>query len=223
MSRGGRTLGYYKLKKDANGEEIMEWHERILEGKWAIIAKTIMSYAGVRLKVENETNSFHKWVNKNFSNLENYRWNQLTSEDKAVFIDGLLTLAMWFSMYLGYLWLFADADDDDQYRKYTERIMTDFSQQYNMLEIGRLLADVRPPSVKVAQRFAESVGTMGFAGMSYVFGDEEGAFTQRGRLRGWTEFQNTVPFLSSYRDIARIVNNTEDPDDAITGLYRTLK
>lgn len=221
MSKGARTLGYYKsIGKDASGQEIMEWHERVMEGRWAVITKMLMAYIGIRTKVDNPTTTFQKWTQKNFSNLENYKWSELSSEDKLGVIDAIVTLSMWIGMYLGYLALFADADDDDQYKKYTERIMNDFTQQYNVMEIGRLLADARPPSVKVAQRFGGSVVDMFIAGMHYSYGNTDEALTQTGRLRGWTEFQNTVPFLSAYRDLVRIVRNERDPDDVITTLYR---
>ena len=231
MSRSGRTLGYYKPKtgpdgkplEDQDGNQIMQWHERVIEGRWLLFSKMLLAGLGAKFKYENPQTTFQIWADKNFGNLDNYRWSQLTEEDKLAFHDFIITMSTLFAMYLGYLFLFADADDDDQYRKYVERIMTDFSQQYNVVEVGRLLADVRPPSFKVATRFADAVSTMAVAGMYYSFGDEEGALTQRGRLRGWTEFQNTVPFFSAYRDVVRIIENNEDPDDIITTLYRYNK
>ncbi len=92
----------------------------------------------IKNKYDNPSNSYQRMLNLlHMTNRENYKWKNLSPQQKADVMDAVTTLGMWASMYAGYLALFADADEDDSWAKIYSRIMNDFSQQYNGWELGK--------------------------------------------------------------------------------------
>ena len=88
QSRGlDSSLGKYELAKDADGNEILEWKERMITGKYRLFVELIFK------------NLIHKIpLLKNSKVLaagEEMNWNDLSLDEQATLLDGLITLSLW--------------------------------------------------------------------------------------------------------------------------------
>jgi hypothetical protein len=214
MSSGKRTgTGFYKPTGELkDGKPVLEWQSNVMEGRWLVFGKVLSNYMGLKLKIENPGNELTKfWNTMLIGKNENYKWSDLSDNQKIEFLDAIYTMAMLSAMYVGYLAMFKDADDEDEsLARFTRRILNDFSQQYNPLELTRNIANAEPAAAKAAFKFFESFGDVMFAKVADLAGDEESAFTQNGDLRGLKTFQRSIPILSQYRKTIHFFDNLDD-------------
>lgn len=202
QSSGKRSaLGYYKVKDTTEtGQNVVEWHSRVMEGRWLVLGKTLLNFLAIKGKFANPKNNFQEfWNNFMPTPNESYDWNKLGAGHKEALTDAMLTLTFLFSMIGGYILIFgANFDDKDSIAKMYRRIMGDFSHQYNLLEMSKNLANTSPIVLKKNYDLLSSVSTVMFSSMMYVGGDED-QLTQDGVLRGWNSLQRDLPFLSAIR------------------------
>lgn len=241
MSKGARALGnlekvdtdkyYYALKDgeiipvlkeewdaklpelgpNATPLELMEWRSRVSEGRFMLLFNVLLSkFVGLKA-VQNPKNALTQFLHDHISNLDDYKWSELSEQQRAIMLDWAITWGTWVGMYLGYLQIFEDADEDDEYRMYMQRILKDYRQQYNIREAIRI--GTQPPvAVKMTVNHFDSLADMAVAGMQYAAGNEEEALTKSGRLKGWTQFQNNTVLLKGARQTVRAYYNERDPD-----------
>lgn len=213
QSSGKRSaLGYFKIiDKDATGQEVMEWHSRVMEGRWLVLGKSLQTMLGLRFKFQNPTNQFQEFWNNFVPDAnENYTWDKLDVGQKEGIVDAMLTLTFMFAMIGGYVLLFGgNFDDDDSVAKLYRRIIGDFSQQYNLIEISKNLANTSPIVLKKNYDILKSISTVMMSSFMLAAGDED-AFTNEGNLRGWTQLQRDLPFLSAYRKTAYFWENLDE-------------
>ncbi|NJL44544.1 MAG: hypothetical protein HC945_04520, partial [Nitrosarchaeum sp.] len=142
-------LGYYRklaeTRKDPNtGEQlpVYEWVRRLNEGRWRTLANFVlqsMKLAGPE-----------------------YKWSNMSSEQKQNIIDAQLTLGMWALMTGVYLGLFYDEDDDDTFKKWWRNyLVLNLSQQYNPLDLLHTLESAsRPVALARMYKLTESFTMM---------------------------------------------------------------
>jgi hypothetical protein len=188
-------LGY--LKKTAerkDGEDVYVWMQRINEGRFRVLGKMFLSLVMMG------------------SGDPGYKWSNMEPLMKQHMIDAALTVGMWTTMYIGYLKMFGDDKDDDTLKMWYKMYLLDnFIQQYSpqeMLKIG--VQSMQPVAMTRALQTTTSLGTMMIAGFDYSFGDKEDAFTNKGDFKGWNQFKKSIPFVASYADMIRRLENSED-------------
>lgn len=68
------SLGYYKELDQKDGAPILQWQREIVEGRWRVLAKTMMSYLNVVASFDQPSNAFQRAINTIVpSKNENYR------------------------------------------------------------------------------------------------------------------------------------------------------
>jgi hypothetical protein len=191
-------LGAYRALMDEKGNPILkdgmtiyEWQARITEGRWITVANHIANIASIGRSATD------------------YKWSNLSGEQKQNIIDAYLTLIMLTGSYAAYLALFQDIDDDDTSKKMWKMYLVDnLSQQYNPIDLLRTGKTAFTP-VALAKSYdtAESIVTMLVAGSNYAVGNEDEAFTQKGDFRGFNNFQKAIPYVAAYKDFQTKVEN----------------
>lgn len=213
MSKGARSLGYYKTidENTPDGKPIMEWNARIIEGRFPLLAKSLMAWIGVSNMMGLRNTGFGQWVNTKFNNMEEYRWDSLSAGQKDIIADFYITFGTFALMFLGYLHLFKDSDDDDFSKKMAERIGKDYIQQYNVFDMIRM---VNQPSVaaKNTAKFATNLSKFLVYGAAYGVTGDQDILTNRGRIPGATGVATSTPVLSGIRNITQMINNNMNPD-----------
>jgi len=94
-------------------------------------------------------------------------------------------------------------------------LVDNMTQQYNPLDLLHTLESAsRPVSLARGYKAVTSFTKLTIALTDLALGDKEGAFTQKGDLRGWSEFRKSIPGLASYYDFHKKVTNAKsvDPD-----------
>jgi hypothetical protein len=196
-------LGYYKKMEETRidsktGEkmDVYEWLRRTNEGRWRTLTNFFLSYMNLAGK--------------------EYRWSNLTTEQKQNLIDAMITINTFALMYGSYLALFADDDDDDTFKKWwMNYLVMNVSQQYNPLDMLQIMQTVSQP-VAIARMYKT---TQGFANMLVATGnlllgsDPSSSFTEEGQLKGWNEMMRSIPYLASFHDFASKMKNGSITED----------
>jgi len=198
-------LGYYKqmfdkegkpVYKDENGKDIpvYEWIQKLTEGR-AITLVNVM-FRLLSLGTANK----------------DYKWSELSDEQKQNVIEAMLTMAILLGTYGAYLQMFDDDDENDPRKKWFKMYLVDnLSQQYNVVDLVRTAKTVsNPVAIAKLSDFTVNGALMIASAANYAVGNEDAAFTKRGDLRGWNNFVKTIPLLSSYKDVMRKFENTKD-------------
>jgi hypothetical protein len=184
-------LGYYKKlaetridPKTGKKMDVYEWTHRMNEGRWRTLANHLLSYIGL-------TNG-------------DYKWDQLSTEQKQNIIDAMITLNMFALSLAMYTVMFGDEPDDDTAKKWWNNyLVMNMSQQYNPLDmLNSLEAASRPVALARMYKMTQASWIMTVALANLAVGDNEDAFTQKGDLKGWNEFMKGIPGLASYSDLA---------------------
>ena len=211
MSKGTRALGKFVLTEEEakDGKKVMEWRARVSEGRFMLLTNLMLSYLGANKLVQNPTNGFTKYLNEKFTNLDDYKWSKLSEEQRAIMLDVAITWGTWAAMYLGYLKLFKDADDSDEWKRYASRILKDYHQQYNIGDVLRM-AKEPPVSAKMTVNFFTSLAGVMFNGMLYLSGDEENSMTKTGKLKYITQLENNTVLLRGVRQTVRAISRERD-------------
>jgi len=188
-------MGYLKKTNERKeGEDIYVWMQRMNEGRFRIMGKMFISLL------------------RGSAGNSQYKWENMDPLMKQHMVDAALTIGIWFVGYIGYMKMFGDDKDDDSlkmwYRMYA---MDNFIQQYSPKELLKIgVQGMSPVPFTRALQTVTSLGTMMGAGWDYSFGDQEEAFTNAGDFRGWNQFKKSVPFVASYADFIRRIENSED-------------
>lgn len=67
---------------------------------------------------------------------------------------------------------------------------------------------IQPIAAKKSYKLLESATELFYSGLTYELGFED-AVTKQGNLRGWSEFQRNIHFLSSYHDFIKGVKESD--------------
>lgn len=189
------------IYKDENGVDIpvYEWQARLTEGRIITLVNHI-----IMLSTAGRLN-------------RDYRWNELSDEQKQNLIEAALTLSIYLAAYGAYITWFDELDDDDTTKKWFKMYMVDnLSQQYNMVDLSKTMATAfSPVAFAKVGNFAVHGSKMVVAAAEYSVGNEDAALTKKGDLKGWNSFVKTVPLLSSYYDAKNRFRNVKDPDSFI--------
>ena len=195
-SRGKETyLGALELKKDAakiikDGQEldVYEWVARVSEGR----AKVFMNFVLATLRIKNSGQS------------KEYLWENLSETDKEGLVDLMFTMSTYLAMVAVAGALFGWDEDEDPVKKTTARILDNYSQQYNFLD---MLRTFKNPVAFISKTYllstslAQVLASFGFD----LIGNEKGSHTIKGDRRGWNNLQKQIPFFSSFYDIRKFM------------------
>ncbi len=185
------SLGHYKFTGDKhNGEEVMEWVSAVSEGRWRVMGKTLANYMNLR-------------------NDPAYSFEQMPQESKKQLVDGVMTILTSLMLMAAYFAIFGDADDDDPFKRLSYVIISNFSQQYNIYDIGKNFTTM-PATFTKSFSSMEALASVSFYGSLYLAGFEDFSTTGKGEIKGWTEVKRSIPYLSAKYDIDRFMDGTED-------------
>lgn len=56
-----QSYGYYKATKNAEGVDIVEWHARVMEGRWRVFAGLILNTVGLKMRFQNPDSKFKQF------------------------------------------------------------------------------------------------------------------------------------------------------------------
>lgn len=209
-SRGVRdTQGRFEEITDENGNKVLKWNASIIEGRWRLILGLLFNKLAI-----DQSKTVGKKGNKVLETLgfqfdESYKWDNLSETQKEDVKDFILTSSMWMVMLLGYFNLW-DMDDEDTFKKLYGRIMNDFSGAVNPWEIMKNVVNMtQPVAARKGYKLMESSAELFWSTTLYAAGFDDEALTKAGNLRGWSEFQRNIHFLSSYHDLNKGVNESE--------------
>ena len=105
---------------------------------------------------------FNEAMGIGFGKNEAYRMDRLTPVQKDNLIDAVLTLFLLGASWAGYIAMFgADSGaDEDPLAKQYWRVMMNFTQQYNPIEVFRDVQNANAPSLKVMYRQMAAIAYM---------------------------------------------------------------
>jgi hypothetical protein len=191
-----RAIGEYKQAFDDNGkpmvkdgQNVMEWQEGIMEGRWRVMGKALGNWAGTKLKIDRLKN-------------ENYKWDNLSKRDKMNLIEGYTTIFWMLATTFGMAGAAAALgwDDDDKRLQFMKIAFTQMNQQYHPYDLAKTSLDTKGyfASFNATWKMIDAVSTLGFTALVTVpiKGLEEG-FTREGEFRGWRQTLKTIPGVSS--------------------------
>jgi len=188
------SLGRYKQIGKKDGEDVYQWVGRVTEGKW----RTFTGH------LANMIPFMHK---------PDYRWDNLSSDQKMAIIDGYTTLVSFLLLISLYGLTFADVDDDDPLKKNANLIIQTYAQQWNPLD---LWSSIKNPPASIHKGYKMATGTFRFLILSnlYRVTSNKDATIQTGPNKGmpigYAEFMKSwFPFSAIY-DIQRAIENKDE-------------
>lgn len=209
-SRGVRnTQGYFEEVVDEQGNKVLKWKPQVIEGRYRMILGMLFNTLAIKQSKTNgeKGNKVLEFLGLQFD--ESYKWSELSEVQKEDLRDFALTTLMWMAMLFGYFNLW-DRDDEDTFKKIYGRVMNDFAGNVNPLELGKNITNmIQPIAVRKGYKLVESSTELFWSTMLYGAGFDDEALTKQGNLRGWSEFQRNVHFLSAYHDIVKGINESE--------------
>lgn len=165
------------------------------------------------------TNSLQRAINTVVPNKnDDYRWKNLSAQQKAALVDGIVSFTTMGMLSGGYHFIFGAAagDSDDSWAKIIGRILNDYSQQYNPLELMKnILSNIGPVSGRKIYKTANALSQF----IASVISQD---LTQEGNYRGLAELKRSVPFISSYRDIIYFLENRQQENLTDYIFYRGI-
>ena len=211
---------YYEIGKDKDGTPIYRWKANIMEGRWRTLLGLFARYTfGVKPSKYN-SNTIGTKIKRltNVEANEEYDWSNLSDYQKQVFIEMIATATYVGAMLAGFNFLFGDGGaDDDKDRiiaKYYNRIMMNFSQEWNLYEpVKDVLVNGLPVSFRVWGSRLQAMTEMTWSLFMWGIEGEDAAFTRQGYLRGYKKFESTVPIIRSWVEVANLIAN--DNADAL--------
>lgn len=183
------SLGYYKKIGEENGKDILEWEARVVEGKWLTLGHSILTILRV-------------------SNNENYKWDNLSDEQKQSVIEASVKLLFLVGMYAAYVKMFGDDDEDDTYKKFWKRYLVDnLSEQYNLIDLMKSTSTAANPVIAAKiYKLAKDISTFMVAGAQYTVGDEEDALNREGDIKGWNNIVKGTPGIGWAKTLMNQLN-----------------
>jgi len=210
-----QNLGRFEFlppEKQGDKKEVMRWQGRIIQGRWTLLSKVFANYFSIRAEYDNPTNFSQRMANRFLpTKHEDYAFDKLSEGQRMELLDFYVTGGMMLLFSGANLFMFSGTGDDDSWKKILARIINDFSQQYNPVELSKNLTNLTPASLRKLHKVIGSTWDMVVAAGEYgVTGDDSRLFTNEGRLRGSYELKRAIPFLSSYHDIVRFLENQDN-------------
>ena len=132
-----QSYGYYKPKMENgqvvmhDGKEVVEWHSRIVEGRFKTMLGLFLNAVSVRNTAGDNLSLKNKFLTMlGIQELESYTWDRIDEAQRELVVDALVTFAMYFSILGVYLAAGggSGADDKDPFLKFTYRIQNNLIQ-----------------------------------------------------------------------------------------------
>jgi hypothetical protein len=191
-------LGRYTEEYDeTTGESYFEWQNRMVEGRWRTLARLFFKeLPNIRQNVD-KAGGFIKY------------YNSLEPHEKNNLIDALTTLGIFLTTYgIGALMFAGDDDDDTLKMLYTRYVIDNGTQQYNIKDLAMSAKELGVPILaKKLYDVVDSGFTVFSSGILWGMGDEQGAFTQKGDLRGLNTLIRSLPYVNIPSDFYRKFSN----------------
>ena len=119
--RNDQTLGYYKFTGDkSNGKDVMDWNARLIEGRWKVLAYTLMNVVGLR-----------------GHNQGTYSWDKLSTDQKGSVMTIVTSAAYMLAIYGAIAMMFDDDEEKDSFKLWMTHIAQNTGQQWDFF-INRL-------------------------------------------------------------------------------------
>jgi hypothetical protein len=194
--RYDKTLGYYKQVDTKDKKSVMEWHSRLIEGRWITMAQFLMNTLGLSKSLKGK-----------------YNWAELSTDQKAQVIDSVATLMLWSIVMAASYAVFGGDDDKDSVKMFMTVVAQNSTQHWNMLDVVR---SVRQPPATLEKPFQTGLGlTEMMASLFFIsIGDDDSAYTRDGRFKGWARTQKGIPLSNSFYNTRRFFERTDIFGDA---------
>jgi hypothetical protein len=218
-----KPYGYYKPSLDANGKPIfkdekavMEWHSRIVEGRFKVLTGMFLNFISIRYKEGDNSNLFYKLLTAvGLQSMEAYKLENLPEHTREQLVDGMVTSLMYIGLLMLYLSGGGGEGEDDPYLKFVDRVKENFLQSWNPVELAREVIDgTKPASAKVVLGRIQAISDLNWALIYLSLGDEDKALTKQGTLKGTNKFiKYWVPYGGSYYDFVQLILGEQYVDD----------
>lgn len=197
---------YVSTEQVIDGKPEVKWEIPIVEGRWKLLTKWLLSYIAIRDKYDKPTNAYQKVANIFLpTNSQIYKWENLTDNDRIELMDAMTGLSMMFYGFLAKILIFGSGNTDDSWYKFADRILNDFSQQYNPWEISKnTLYNLTPVTFRKFHKIFMATTDMFISALMYTMEGDE-ALTSTGQLRGTSEMLRSIPFISAYNDFVQFL------------------
>lgn len=183
------TLGSFELKQK-DGEDVYEWRSRVVEGRMRVMGNVLMSLTGL-------------------SKFDGYAWSDLSVEQKKGLIDTSIALGTWTSMLMFGGYAFNGMKQDDTRKKLYDSMKDRVAEQVWLPAM--LNAAIAPPAVikKTTDTGTAIWQVLTAEGNLALGGSDKNTYTERGDIRGMNQLMKNVPFLSSYYETKKSIENWE--------------
>jgi hypothetical protein len=220
------TLGFYKIKEengkpvtatDENGKEIpiLEWHQRVIEGRWRTVGNVIKHYLAINTLINNIPYLTPK--GKNVATSRSYAWSNLSSDQKRTVIEAGIMIILMAGAYATLGIKYDDTPEDDSWKKFWTHAIDTAAQQWNVLSLSKDVSKY-PESASASRTYKTIKATADLSMAAFIaWGmtpwETDEAYTTKDELKGWTQFKRGIPFLSSYYDFFRFTDNITEKED----------
>lgn len=222
------SYGYYKPTGQLkDGKEVLEWHSRIVEGRYKVLLGVFLNAISVRQSTGEVLTPYQKVLNFiGLDALEAYSLKKTGDPDhdarveymREVILDGVITLGMYLTITGTFMALGGgdyDKDKKDPFNLFAQRVINNFGQQWNIMEPWRdLTTNLGAASLKVSWYRAQSMYDITAAAFWLSVGEEDRALTRQGTLRGSNRFiKYWLPYGGAYYDFVRLILGESNVDE----------
>jgi hypothetical protein len=225
-----KPYGYYKAKLGPDGKplfhndkEIVEWHSRIVEGRFKVLLGVFLNFMSIRHTLGDNSNLFHKFLTMiGIQSSESYEWDNLPEQFKEQFVDAFVTSVMYIGLLMIYLNGGGGEGEDDPYLKWVGRVKDNFLQSWNPAELAtELLKSPNSATAKVTIARVQAITDLNWSLIYLALGDEQKALTKQGTLKGTNSFiKNWIPYGGTFYDFVQLMLGKQYVDEYTIDQFR---
>jgi hypothetical protein len=199
--------------KDEKGNDItvLEWQQRITEGRWITLAGFIGEWLRLNSLVKGTR------LGSYLLNNESYAWDNLSPEQKKNILEAGAVLSSLMSFWLLYGWAFGEEEEKNSLKRMGAYILDTYSQNYNPVDMVKNITSF--PSSAAGTRLYKTLDAGNdmawslWASTGYSpFNAPDDAWTTEGDLKGWNEIQRGIRGLSSYYETKKWLDDLDLED-----------
>ncbi len=200
QSRGkDSSLGKYEISVNEDGEKILEWKERMITGKYRLFTELVFK------------NFLHKipiLKNQNIIALgEQVNWNDLSLDEQATLLDGLVTLSLWMMFFTAG----AKAEDDegskDSLTVLLNRLADTTIQSWSLVQTVGSTKNLTPVGVSVMYNTLTNGTILLQRLLKYELGFEDSIRNEQGNIPGAQGLIRNIPYMRSIEEIRKFTDN----------------
>jgi len=205
------SLGKYILEKDANGEDVMRWKERMIAGKYYVLFNYFAGGILAPLMKKIPGNIRNK---ASFEFREGYRWSEMEPDEQVQVIDSIITLGIMMAL-TGGSWLKSEDDGKkDTLATVLMKLGETVAQPWSILQTLSAVKGTALGGASVNMLFNQTsaIVEMFAAEAKYWTGITDSPYNSDDHLPGFRKFARNVPLGRAISDIINFKNNLADQE-----------